>query len=534
MRPPRLRPLRAPVGHLALATVLLLLSLAPVMPLLVMAVPAPALLAGRLSRDPRVAGYAFTVVGLAGVAALVFGGHPVGMWVTGGVLAAFAVVLPWLLGLYLRSTSALERAGWERARTLDREWRLMTERARMRERSRIAHDLHDAVGHQLSLLTLGAGALETAPDLPEERRVQAGQLREAAGRAAEQLMVAVGVLRADTGSAPPAPEGEGVTALVEHSREAGLRVSLETEGTRVQLPVMSDRALYRVVQEALTNAAKHAPSTDPRVVLHGLPDGDGVRVTVTNPLLRRDGAPRRVPGTGGGLVGLRERVRLAGGEFSAGPEGGHWVVSARLPGEGPGPFGAGAGAAVLGASRDGEAHDAGPVGDGTVRDAAGGARGESGAVSEGGFAGEPLHPGPDLLGGPGDAVSREEDAHPHRRVRRRTLWAISTIVLVPVLTAMVGYGLLLAFSMSEAANSTLDPELFERLRPGQERAEVEALLPDRELHPGTHTPDAWPEDPEGQECRYYRSSEDVVSGEDDRFRLCFDPDRLVSVEVLPW
>lgn len=518
------------MGHLALTTVLLLLALTPKWPLLVMAVPAPALLTGRLSRDPRVAGCAFTVVGLLGVGLLVFGGHPVGMWVTGGVLAAFAVVLPWLLGLYLRSTSALERAGWERARTLDREWRLMAERARMRERSRIARDLHDAVGHQLSLLTLGAGAMETAPDLPEERRVQAGQLREAAGRAAEQLMVAVGVLRADTESAPLAPLGDGVTELVERSREAGLRVTLEREGSRTDLSVMSDRALYRVVQEALTNAAKHAPGTDPRVVLHHAPDGGGVRVTVTNPLPRRDTTPRRAPGTGSGLVGLRERVRLAGGEVTAGPEGGHWVVSARLPVEEPTPLG-GEDVTGDGAFPGREVHAAGPTGDGTD-DARDGNSADSGGRFVDGDV--PFHTGTGRFAGPGDVTPDTGEARLHRLIRRRTLWAISTIVMVPVLMAMVGYGLLLAFTMHEAASSTLDRKVFERLRPGQERAAVEVLLPEREVHPGTLTPDTWPEEPEGQECRYYRSSSDLVSGDDDRYRLCFDSETLVSVELLPW
>lgn len=484
-----MRLFRVPGGHLALAAVLVLLLLAPRWPLLLMAVPVPALLTGRLSGEPRVAGGVYSVIALAGAGFLVLGAHPVGMWITGGAMAVFALVLPWLLGLYLRSTSALERAGWERAQTLERESLLMAEQARMRERSRIARDLHDAVGHELSLLSLGAGALEMASDLPEERRVQAGQLRETAGRAAEQLMAAVGVLRADTEPAPLDPAGDSITELVRRSREAGLEVSLEREGAAPELPVMADRALYRVVQESLTNAAKHAPGSAPRVVLRGTPDE--VRVRVTNPVPREGVAPRRLPGSGSGLVGLRERVRLAGGELGAGPEGDEWVVSALVPASEPPPH-----AFTEGRSREGTQ---------VVETATG----ES---------------GPEGL----------EGALAHRRARRRTLWAISAIVVLPILAAMVGYGLVVLSTARQAATATLAPEVFERLRPGQDRAEVEAVLPEGELHRGAFAEGSRPADPEGLTCRYYRSDSEVFTGEYDRYRLCFDSETLVSVEVLTW
>ncbi|MFE9242392.1 sensor histidine kinase [Nocardiopsis sp. NPDC006938] len=565
-------------GDLALAATLLLLVLAPRWPFLLMAVPVPAMLTGRLSRDPRAAGCAHAVAGLVGVGALVVGGHPVGLWVTGGVLAVFAVVLPWLLGLYLRSTSALERAGWERARTLERELRLRTERTRMRERSRIARDLHDAMGHQLSLLALGAGAMETAPDLPEERRAQAGQLREAAGRAAEQLMVAVGVLRTDADPAPLAPTGDGLTRLVDDAREAGLRVTLEERGPLVDLPLMVDRALYRVVQEALTNVAKHAPDTESRVELHGGSGSVGVRVC--NPLPREWGDRRPAPGAGSGLVGLRERVHLAGGALTAGPDNGYWVVVAQLPTREPGPAqdaqatgGAEGDRAVQGASatvghpagtsagvfgpgpgpgsghRTSSGSGSGSGGGGRYQGADGRRRSCDGSRRGGHDPGGNRKPrDADSCGlrartavdrgaddeVPGvDEIPGEIEEHPQRRVRRRTLWAISTIVTVPILAAMVGYGLLLGMSTHEAASSTLDPGVYDGLRVGQDRAEVEALLPPRELNPGAVTAAYWPEEPEGLDCRHYRSSADVLSGEFDSYRLCFDSLRLVSAEVLP-
>lgn len=504
-----MRLLRVPGGHLALAAVLVLLLLALRWPLVLLSVPAPALLTGRLSRDPRVAGAVYSVIALVGAGFLVLDGHPVGMWVTGGSVAVFALLLPWLLGLYLRSTSALERAGWERARTLERESLLMAEQARMRERSRIARDLHDAVGHELSLLTLGAGALEMASDLSEERRVQAGQLRETAGRAAEQLMVAVGVLRADTEPAPLGPVGDSVTELVRHSSEAGLEASLEWDGTPHELPVIADRALYRVVQEALTNAAKHAPGSAPRVVLRGTPDG--IRVRVTNPVPGEGRAPRRAPGAGSGLVGLRERVRLVGGGLRAGIEGGDWVVSAFVPASGPGEH----------------ALDRPP--EASLAAEAATAAGAAAAVPE---AAGSAAPGETATGE--GAAGGGEGALVHRRIRRRTLWAISTIVTVPILMAMVGYALVVLATVHQASTATLAPEVFERLRPGQDRAEAEAVLPEGDLYQSAFAEGSRPEAPEGLECRYYRDSPDVFTSEYDRYRLCFDSETLVSTEVLTW
>ncbi|GAB3723551.1 sensor histidine kinase [Nocardiopsis nanhaiensis] len=501
---------RVPHGHLALAAVLVLLVLAPRWPLLLMAVPVPALLTGRLGGDPRVAGLAYSVLALLGAGFLVLGGFPVGMWVTGGSLTVFAVLLPWLLGLYLRSTSALEQEGWERARTLEREALLVAERARMRERSRIAQDMHDAVGHELSLLALGAGALETAPDLAGERRAQARQLREVAGRAADRLMEAVGVLRADTGSAPLDPAGDSVAELVRRSREAGMDVSLEREGGLLEqdgghgeLPLAADRALYRVVQEALTNAAKHAPGSAPRVLLSGSPDQVSVRVA-NGPAIGSRASARaeqtgRKPGSGSGLVGLRERVRLVGGELTAGAEGDVWVVSARIPVHGPAPR-----------SRTGA-----PPGEPALETAEGPAEGPAQAP---------------LTDGMPDGA---RDRSGHRRARRRALWAIGVVVGVPILVALAGYMLVVALTAHQAATATLDPEVFDGLAPGQDRAEVEALLPEEDLYGGLFEARGRPTDPEGLECSYYRSDADVFAGGYDRYRLCFDSETLVSAEVVP-
>ncbi|MFC7744984.1 sensor histidine kinase [Nocardiopsis composta] len=241
------------------------------------------LLTGRLSESPRAAATVYAVGVGAGVVWLSASGQPLGVWVTGGALVLFAVPLPWLVGLYLRSAAALEEAGWERARSLESEARLVAERARMRERSRIAGDLHDAVGHELSLLSLRAGAMEMASDLSRERRSEAAELREAAGRAADRLAEALRVLRADEEAAPLRPSDDSLTALVERSRSSGMDVTLiQREGTR-NLPVMVDRAVYRVVQEALTNAARHAPGSAMEVAVETTADEVSVQVTGGRP-----------------------------------------------------------------------------------------------------------------------------------------------------------------------------------------------------------------------------------------------------------
>ncbi|MEE2038998.1 histidine kinase [Nocardiopsis sp. CT-R113] len=486
-------------GHLALTCAAAVALLAPRWPLLLLVLPAPALLTGRLAEDPRPAAAVCAAGAVAGAGWLALGERPLGLWVTGAVLVLFTVLLPWLVGLYLRSTAALEAAGWERARTLEREALLVAERARMRERSRIAQDLHDAVGHELSLLSLHAGALEMAAE-PGGRREEISRLRETAGRAAERLTEAVGVLRSDAGPAPLAPHGDGVAALVERARASGMDVTLEREDGRPALPVMVDRAVHRVVQESLTNAARHAPGSAVRVVVGGSADEATVLVADTAPpgqpgrgaaprasraddALRPEGAAAvRAPGGGTGLVGLRERVRLVGGVFEAGPDGNGWAVSARIPARGPG--------AELGGDR-------------------------------------PRHGGAPTDSRSGVPGSPES----HRRARRRARRAIGCAVGLPVALVLAGYGLTVALTAHQAATATLEPSVFERLRPGQDRAEVEALLPEGDLYEGPFWEYGRPAAPEGLECADYRSSADVFGGGYDRYRLCFDAGVLVSAEV---
>jgi signal transduction histidine kinase len=241
--------------------------------------------------------------------------------------ALLTIALPWLAGRYARQRDDLVRAGWEVAERLEREQHLVGERMRLLERSRIASDMHDSLGHELSLIALRAAALQVNPALDDTAREAAGELRRSAAAATERLHQILTVLREAGAAAPVLPSGDTVGALVERAAAAGMAVTLEGEPAR--LPPMADRAAYRVVQEGLTNAAKHAPGAPVTVRLSVDSAAAEAVVTVANT------APPDPPPTaragGSGLVAMRERVRLAGGRLHARPLDGGFELIARLP-----------------------------------------------------------------------------------------------------------------------------------------------------------------------------------------------------------
>lgn len=258
-------------------------------------------------------------------------GRTVWPWFSLLLTLLFNAMLPWLLGRYRRQYAELVRTGWQLAERMEREKQAVADRARLRERARIAGDMHDSLGHDLALIALRAGALEVDPRLDADRQAAAGELRAAAGTATERLREIIGVLGTDDDGAPRVPSDESVARLVARARASGLAVELEqpADGGTAGLWDMAGHALHRVVQESLTNAAKHAPGAAVRVRI-GRADGQ-LRVTVVNTRPPTGPAAAAVSG-GSGLVGLDERVRLAGGALSAGPtpEGG-FSVTARLP-----------------------------------------------------------------------------------------------------------------------------------------------------------------------------------------------------------
>ncbi|MFK4085566.1 sensor histidine kinase [Kribbella sp. NPDC020789] len=234
-------------------------------------------------------------------------------WLLMLLLALLLVVLPWLIGRYRGQQALLASAGWERAERIEREQRMAVAQERLRERSRIAQDMHDSVGHELSLIALRAAALELDPALGTEQRQAASSLREAAATATERLGEIIGVLR--DAEATTIPRDEPVAALVQRAAASGLAVELVEEGD-AELSPMVDRAVHRVVQESLTNASKHAPGGAVSVTVTRA--GDDVVVTVADTGAQRP-ARETAPSGGRGLDGLRERVRLAGGSLQAGP-----------------------------------------------------------------------------------------------------------------------------------------------------------------------------------------------------------------------
>ncbi|MFI6654311.1 sensor histidine kinase [Streptomyces sp. NPDC050523] len=245
-------------------------------------------------------------------------------------LATLAVI-GW--GMFVRSKRQLMMSLRERARRAETEAQLRAEQAQRLAREAIAREMHDVLAHRLTLLSVHAGALEFRPDAPREEIARAaGVIRESAHEALQDLREIIGVLRAgesdDAGR--PQPTLAALDALVAECREAGMKVTLASRvSDPADVPSSVGRTAYRIAQEALTNARKHAPGTEVTVSVTGAP-GDGLVVDVRNPA--PEGEVPAVPGSGQGLIGLTERATLAGGGLEHGPEAdGGFRVRAWLP-----------------------------------------------------------------------------------------------------------------------------------------------------------------------------------------------------------
>lgn len=256
-----------------------------------------------------------------------------GYWGTLGLcVLVMSVAIGW--GLFARTRRELVASLHERARRLESEQLLRVEQARVAERRRIAREMHDVLAHRLSLLSLHAGALEFRRDASPDEVAEAASVIRASGQAAlEELRAVIGLLREDDdgdGLEAPQPTLAEVPALIEESRAAGMDVRWEERSPSTDaVPSVVGRAAYRVLQEALTNARKHA---------RGAPVD--VRLDLGPPMVLEvvSGRPsellddERVPGAGLGLVGLAERVALLDGALEHGKDAaGRFVVRATLP-----------------------------------------------------------------------------------------------------------------------------------------------------------------------------------------------------------
>ncbi|MEV4704320.1 histidine kinase [Actinoplanes sp. NPDC049316] len=240
-----------------------------------------------------------------------------------------------LWGMIVRSRRQLVVSLRDRAERAEAEQQLRVAQARALERTRIAREMHDVLAHRISLLSLHAGALEIRPEAsPAEVAGAAGVIRASAHQALQDLREVIGVLREPAAAEPPErpqPTLHQLPALADESRAAGVKVRLDVTVDRAaDLPAGTGRTAYRIIQEGLTNARKHAPGTAVRVAVGGTA-GQGLTVDVRNPLPVGRAGPG-IPGTGTGLIGLAERATLAGGRLShgRGPDG-DFVLRAWLP-----------------------------------------------------------------------------------------------------------------------------------------------------------------------------------------------------------
>ncbi|BCL16475.1 sensor histidine kinase [Micromonospora sagamiensis] len=438
----------------------------------VFAIPVFSYLVGRRDARAAPAAVVFAVLAVGGsMLNLGLLGTRPRTWFLLATVLIFAGVFPWLVGRYLRQQHTLLLAGWEYAESVRREQRGAAERVRLRERARIARDMHDSLGHDLSLIALRAGALELAGDLDPRHRTAVGELRTSVTAATARLGEIVRVLRTDAGPSPLDPVDD-VAALVAGARAAGMAVALRGDPTDGDLPALTGVALRGLVREALTNAARYAPGVPVTVAVHR--DSGHVEVSV------RNAAPPVPPpasvSAGTGLLALRERVRLAGGALDAGPRDGGFVVAARLP-------------------RTPTA--AGTPEPATVPPVAGAVLPEPATVPPG-----------------GSAVLPERLGDVRRQVRRSLLVAVGVPVTLAGLLALVYHPFV-------TADAVLEPGAYERMRPGQQRTELTGL-PRRQVEAPVDAPAG---------CEYYTDGNFPLA--QPAYRLCFVRGRLVEKERMP-
>lgn len=472
----------------------------------VFAMPVLSYLAGLRSARAQPLLWGFLGVFVGGALLSAVRGTQVTAWFPSTVWLVLVGVLPWLVGRYWRQYQELLRAGWERAERLEHQQRIVAERERLRERARIAQDMHDSLGHELALIAVRAGALEVAPELGDRHRAAAAELRTGAADATDHLREIIGLLRDDADehaadapsgaagpSSPPArPARESIPDLVDRARASGVPVHLTGDAdVHAGLGPMAALTAHRVVQEAITNAAKHAPGAAVTVALARTGTG-GTTVTVANDP-PPDGPPL-LPSGGRGLAGLTDRVRLLGGTLHAAPTpAGGFRVTADIP---------------AAPDRVADRPPGAPTAP-TSRDALRAALGLTPAAAA-------------PAAGEWPSESARHLASERRRVRRGLITAIAApAALMAVLGAiMAGYYVFVTL------NSVLLPADYGALAVGDPQPRVERALPPMQT-PDTGTVRAAVPEPAGADCRYYRPDANVL-GVGRIYRLCFAGGHLIA------
>jgi signal transduction histidine kinase len=272
-------------------------------------------------------------IGIANAAVLIIVGNDPDRASGDFIFTPLLFTAVWLCALGFGRKLEQARGAEERAARLEREREEQARAAVAEEQARIARELHDVVGHSVSVMTVQASAVRRLLRPDQEREREALLVVEQAGREAlAEMRRLVGVLRRpeEAPALAPQPSLQHLDRLIEQAREAGLPVELRIEGEATELPAGLDLTAYRLVQEGLTNAMKHARATRAEVVVRY---GEGaVELLVSDDGRGTKDGDGATESGGHGLVGMRERVAVYGGELDAGPrpEGGY-ALRARLP-----------------------------------------------------------------------------------------------------------------------------------------------------------------------------------------------------------
>ncbi|MFT6094302.1 MAG: signal transduction histidine kinase [Pseudohongiellaceae bacterium] len=255
-------------------------------------------------------------------------------------IAFVLLFLSWYVGRRIHARGEYLRLLQERAEQLEREKVNASQRAVAEERGRIARELHDIVAHQVSLMTVQAGAAKTVAGSNLTKAIQAMEAVEIAGRQAlVELRHLLGVIRPETGSSQltPQPGLTDVPKLIDSFSRAGLSVSLSVNAPQAKLPVGIDLTIYRIIQEALTNVIKHAGGNVMASVIVQI-DRQGVNIEIDNNGNLRveskdlDNGKQAFEPSGYGIVGMQERANMLGGSFEAKPnESGGFAIRCYIP-----------------------------------------------------------------------------------------------------------------------------------------------------------------------------------------------------------
>ena len=251
-------------------------------------------------------------------------------WLIFGLNVAITIaIMGW--GMFIGSRRELLWTLRARVERAEAEQEMRVARARSNERSRIAREMHDVLAHRISQISVLAGALGFREDLgPGAMRDGAQMIQDRSHEALEDLRAVLGVLRDDrTGEVldRPQPTYADLAGLVGEARDAGLTVDFEDRVGEGAVPEVLGRTVYRIVQEGMTNAHKHAPGSRLSVCVTGAP-GEGLEVVLRNPV---GFAGTLTPGSGLGLIGLSERADLHGGRLDYRLEGATWVLRGWMP-----------------------------------------------------------------------------------------------------------------------------------------------------------------------------------------------------------